>query len=46
MKSVIEIVRFKLLQDATNEQLIATTEKSQKFVSSLNDFEYRSLSFE
>lgn len=46
MKSVIEIVRFKLLQDVSKEQLITATEKSQKFVSSLNGFEYRSLSFE
>ncbi|MCG9581039.1 hypothetical protein L1D13_10670 [Vibrio tubiashii] len=46
MKSVIEIVRFKLLENATSEQLVSASEQSQKFVSSLNGFEYRSLSFD
>lgn len=46
MKSVIEIVQFKLSQNATSEQLIAASEQSQKFVSSLQGFEYRSLSFD
>lgn len=46
MKSVIEIVRFKLKQTATSEQLISASEQSQKFVSKLNGFEYRSLSFD
>jgi len=46
MKSVIEIVRFKLLESATSEQLVSASEQSQKFVSSLEGFEYRSLSFD
>lgn len=46
MKSVIEIVRFKLLENATADQLIAASEQSQKFVSSLEGFEYRSLSYD
>ncbi|MFM2587134.1 hypothetical protein [Vibrio sp. TBV020] len=46
MKSVIEIVRFKLLNNVPTEQLITATENSQKFVSSLDGFEYRSLSFD
>ncbi len=46
MKSVIEIVRFKLLDNVTAEQLIEASEQSQKFVSSLEGFEYRSLSYD
>lgn len=46
MKSVIEIVRFKLLNDVTADQLIAASKQSQKFVSSLDGFEYRSLSYD
>ncbi|NVD08971.1 hypothetical protein FCU94_19160 [Vibrio sp. JPW-9-11-11] len=46
MKSVLEIVRFKLNHHATHEQLIAACEQSQKFVSGLDGFEYRSLSFD
>lgn len=46
MKSIVEIVCFKLADNATSEKLIAASEQSQKFVSTQPGFEYRSLSFD
>lgn len=45
MKSVVEIVSFKLLPNTPHEQLIAAAEQSQRFVSQLDGFQYRSTSF-
>lgn len=45
MKSVIEIVSFKLLPNTPHEQLIAAAQQSQRFVSRLEGFQYRSTSF-
>ncbi|WP_394246077.1 antibiotic biosynthesis monooxygenase family protein [Vibrio profundi] len=44
MEQVIELVSFKLVHGTTQKDFIEAAEKSQKFVSTLPGFLYRSLS--